>query len=111
MAPTVPVALADAVADGDLSRWKKRMALSATIRRTSSAGDAREVLGDDPVGVRELGFLVREIGRPDQLVDADHIAQADADAVLLEAPQDVLLADSRSASWGSGCQPRTSSAQ
>ena len=67
------------------------MALSATICRTSSAGTPAKFLAITPIRVRELRLLVREVRCPDQLVDAEQVAQADADAVLLEAPQDVLF--------------------
>jgi hypothetical protein len=34
--------------------------------------------------------LVREVGAPEQLVDADFVAQLDADAVELKTPQTML---------------------
>src|SRR5947209_19836684 len=54
-------------------------------------GHASEVLRYHPIRMWKLRFLVWKIGRPDQLVDTHQVAQADSDAVLLEAPQDVLL--------------------
>ena len=54
-------------------------------------GHAREVRLDDPVRVRVLGLLVREVRGPDELIDAQQVAQAHAHAVLLKTPEDVRL--------------------
>src|SRR5690349_5218151 len=50
---------------------------------------ARQDLGEDLARLRERGFAVRVVGAPHHVVDPDHVAQADADRVLLEAQHDV----------------------
>src|SRR6185295_11189118 len=51
---------------------------------------AGEVFIDDLERVGPVGFLMREVGAPHEFVDADLVAQLDADAVELEAPQAML---------------------
>ena len=52
---------------------------------------ARQDLGQDLPGLGEGGLAVGVVGAPHHVVDADHVAQADADRVLLEAQEDVAV--------------------
>src|SRR5215813_2819125 len=52
-------------------------------------GHARQNLGEDLARLRERGLAVRIVRAPHHVVDADHVAQANADRVLLEAQHDV----------------------
>ena len=51
-----------------------------------------KVFVDDLERVGPVGFLVRKVGAPQQLVNADFMAQLDADAVELKPPE-TMLAD------------------
>src|SRR5215813_8319704 len=54
-------------------------------------GHARQDLGENLPRLRERGLAVRIVRAPHHVVDADHVAQTDADRVLLEAQHDVAV--------------------
>src|SRR2546429_8077286 len=51
--------------------------------------DADEMLFDVLATLRPRGVGMRIVGRPEQGLDADHVARADADEILLERSEDV----------------------
>src|SRR5262245_6078254 len=54
-------------------------------------GHARKDLGQDLPRLRECGLAVRIVRAPHHVVDADHVAQANADRVFLKAQHDVAM--------------------
>ena len=51
---------------------------------------AGEIPFDNREGFRPVGFLVRKIRAPDEMVDVDLVTQLDADAIELKPPQAML---------------------
>src|SRR4051794_27941940 len=60
--------------------------LTPLVRR-----DAGHLLVQHGARVRPAGDDVREVAAPDDVVDADLVAQLDADRVVEEAPQGMIL--------------------
>src|SRR5215468_2732119 len=65
--------------------------IAADDLRLLGLGHPREDFGQDLARLRERGLAVRIVRAPHHIVHADHVAQADANRVLLEAQHDVAM--------------------
>src|SRR5262245_52663720 len=65
--------------------------IAADDLRLLVLGHARQDLGQDLARLGERRLAVRIVRAPHHVVDADHVAQADADRVLLEAQDDIAM--------------------
>src|SRR5262245_12635469 len=65
--------------------------IAADDLRLLVLGHPGQDLGQDLPRLRERGLAVRIVRAPHHVVDADHVAQANADRVLLEAQHDVAM--------------------
>jgi hypothetical protein len=52
---------------------------------------AREIMGQDFVGIRPVALLVREVVGPDEAVEVEVMTVVDAGAVALETPVEILV--------------------